>query len=122
MNTNQKFLLYVLRTSDMTVEGLAHETGLSTKSVNAAVQGLRASGDAHICRWVKTAKGQDAAVWKVGDGEDVPRPGRPQKPVKVAKPEQPKTATRMETLAAQMRAAGVDMSSPFAVAMWQVAR
>lgn len=121
MNTNQKFLLYVLRTGDMTVEGLADETGLSTKSVNAAVQGLRASDSAHICSWVKTAKGQDAAVWRVGSGEDAPRPERP-KPVKAAKPQEPKPPTRMETLAAQMRAAGVDMSSPFAVAMWQVAR
>jgi len=116
MNASQRFVLYVLQTGEWTAAALSGITGISEKSVRAALDGLRSDGSAHICAWQKGTSGQHTAIWAAGQGMDEP------KPQSVATTHKSPPIRREQVLAMQMREAGVDMSSPFSVAMWQVAR
>jgi hypothetical protein len=62
--------------AEMTARDIAKTTGISLASVQSSLADFKNMKMAHVCRWEKPEHQPTTtlAVYKIGDGEDAPRP------------------------------------------------
>jgi hypothetical protein len=62
--------------AEMTAREMAEKTGISLASVQSSLADFKNMKMAHVCRWEKPEHQPTTtlAVYKIGDGEDAPRP------------------------------------------------
>lgn len=64
----------LLRDGDQSVSELCERTGLYFKTVQYALQDMKAKNVVHVCRWDKTPPSGWRPIYTEGPGRDAPRP------------------------------------------------